>query len=148
MAELDGAPLTAKVITAHLSKERGQQVSDSQIRRALYGLSDRGVVELRIQANPFGRPGICVFLPGVAERFDALHLAAFGHRGRPVRPPKPRMGDYADQIGELCRAAVHYAHADLDDDDEFHAAVADLIVTAMHFNPPRSILVAAPDDDA
>ena len=132
----DSGPLTAKLITAWLSKQHDRAVNDRQVRGALYALADRGLVELQIQANPFGRPGICVYLPGELARFEA----AYGrHPGdRPVRPPKPEPRTMAGEFKRLADAARAFAYVGEDDEDEMLDRFLELAAVAQDFKPPLS----------
>jgi hypothetical protein len=127
-----GMPITTKVFVTQLSKSGGRPVDDRQIRRALYSLSDRGLVELRIHANPWGRPAICAYLPGAMATFDAqMHRPPPGLR--PVRPPKSAPRTVEGECRRLVDAALNFAYAEPDDS---HDAFVELITVAMDFKPP------------
>jgi hypothetical protein len=135
LTSLQGDPLTSKVITAWLSKENDRAVDDRQVRRALYSLEDRGMVELRIQPNPFGRPAICVFLSGAMAAWDARFGPVAAEGARPVRPPKPPPRTLAGECARLAQAAVNYADTE-PGSAEMMEAFAALCAVAMDFKPP------------
>jgi hypothetical protein len=135
LTSLQGEPATTKLIIAVLSKENDRPVDDRQIRRALYALSDRGLVELRIQPNPFGRPAICAYLPGAMAAWDARFGPVAAAGARPVRPPKPEPRTVAGEFARLAEAAVKYADTE-PGSEEMIDAFADLVVVAMDFKPP------------
>jgi hypothetical protein len=132
LAALTGDPVTTKTAVAWLSKTNDRQVSDRQVRAAFYALEDRGLVELRVQHNPFGRAAICAWLPGAMATFDAA-MGAVVPGARPARPPKPEPRTLAGECGRLAQAAVAYADADPDDAID---AFSRLVAVALDFKPP------------
>jgi hypothetical protein len=130
-------PGTVKVITAVLSHTNGRPISDRQVRQAVYTMEDRGLVELRVQPNPFGRPGVCVFLPGGMAEFDGM-LGGSPIWSRPARPkPEPRR--LSDEIGKLARAAADFVDAGREDPEgeAFTDALANLLEVATNFDATK-----------
>jgi hypothetical protein len=131
LEQMKPAPGTVKVLTAVLSHRNERPISDRQVRQAVYTMEDRGLVELRVQPNPFGRPGVCVFLPGGIAAFDTM-AGGDPAWSRPARPPKPEPRKLSDEVGKLARAAAAFADTD-PEGEEFSGALVDLMMVADAF---------------
>jgi hypothetical protein len=138
LATVRPAPGTVKMLTAVLSSTNGRPISDRQIRQAVYALEDRGLVELRVQDNPFGRAGVCVYLPGGIAEFDGMH-GGEPLWSRPARPPKPEPRTLAGEVAKLARAAYVFVDTVREDPDGEAAvdAVAELCIAAENFKVPK-----------